>query len=259
MEEAITRRNHTGAGELISRQEVELRLGDRLSEDLLGDAKLRHTLQSLDSLHSTLTGRHGRASHLNGEETSVTVGQVLSNNLGARGIGRSLGENAEARSPLDARLAAKQSAQDSDVGFVGGEVGAGEGDNHSIGTGQRSSLLTTIVLRWLGEERQRAVGGRSLDIPEERLDPLAQAGLAGAVGDNRDVRLGIDTLSERGDRVLVQVWSQRCRVGWVNGGTETFVEGDCVSVIQSLGQGTLGGLLLLQLQDMLDLLVEFVG
>lgn len=37
------------------------------------------------------------------------------------------------------------------------------------------------------------------------------------------------------------------------------MEGDRVSIVQSLGQGTVGGLLLLQVQDMLDLFVEFVG
>lgn len=196
VEEAVTRRNHTSAGELISGQEVELRLGNGLSQNLFSNTRLRHALQSLDSLQGTLTDRHRRASDLNSEETSVAVGQVLGNDLSAGGSSRSLCEETEARSPFDAGLTAEESGQDSNVGFVGGQVVAWEGDDHGVSTRQRGSLLTTIVLRGLGEERKGALGGGILNVPEEGLDPLAQAGLCSSVGNNRNVRLSVNTLGK---------------------------------------------------------------
>lgn len=258
MDQAVTRRNHTSASQLVGGQEVELGLSNGLGQNLLGGARLSNALQGLDSLLGALAHRSCGASDLDGQETSVGVGEVLGQDGGALGGSRCLGEEAEAGSPLDAGLTAEQSGEDGNIGLVGVQVGAGESDDQGVAAGQGGPLLTTVVLGCLGVQLETA-GRRGRDVPEEGLDPLGQAGLSGSVGNDGDVLLGVDGLGKGSDGVLGQVGAKRRRAGRVDGGTETLVEGNGVRGVEGLGQSVVFLLGLLQVQDPLDLLVELVG
>lgn len=247
VDQAVAGSNHTVASQLVGRQEVEFGLGNSLGQDLLCDAGLGNTLQGLDSLLGARLDCLRRTGDLNGQETSVGVSKVLGHNSGARRGSRSLGKKAETRRPLNAGLATEQGGQDSNVGLIGGEIEPGETNDQSVGASQRSSLLAAVVLGGLDEQLVRA-GGRSWHVPEEGIDPLGQAALGCAVGDDRDVGLSVDGRRELGNGVLAQVGAERGRAGGVDGGAQALVKGNSVGVVKGLGEGVMGKLVLLQLQ-----------
>lgn len=258
VDQAITRRNDSSASQLVGGQKVELGLGDGLGQDLGGDTRLSNALDSLDSLLSALAHCRGGTGDLDGQETGIGVGEVLSLDGSTLGGSGSLGEEAEAGRPLDAGLTAEQGGEDGSLGLVGMQVGAGECDDQGVGAGKRRALLTTVVLGSLGVQLETA-GRRGWDVLEEGLNPLGQVGLGGTVGNDRDVGLGVDGLGEGSDGVLGQVRAKRCGAGRVEGGAETLVEGDSMRGVEGLGQGVVSLLGLLEVQDRLDLLVELVG
>lgn len=255
--QAVARRNHTRASQFVGRQQVELRLGNGLGQNVLGDTRLSNALDSLNSLLSTLANSSRRSRNLDREQAGVGVCQVLGHNGGARGGSGGLRQQGEARRPLDVGLAAKEGRQDGKVGLVGGEVETGESEDQSIGASERRALLAAVVLGGLGEELERACR-RGGDVLEERLDPLRQVCLGGAIGNDSDIGLGVNSRGKVGNRVLAEVGAERGRARRVNRGTETLVEGDGVGVIESLRQGVVGEFALLQLQNVCNLLVELV-
>lgn len=252
MDQVGTGVDDANTANLAAGKESELGLGNSLDQNLLGDTALSNALERLDgSLGSLLDGR-GLAVDLDGEETSIRVGVVGGLGLGTGG--GSLGQEGEAGRPLDGGLAAEETGKDGSLGAAGTEGGTGESDNNRVLADGGDALLTTVVL---GGDVVEGAGALGRDGLEEGLDPLLEAVLAGTVGDNGDVGLGVGSGGKVGNGLLVQVGVDGCAWGGIERGTEARVESDGVGGIEGNGGGVHLGLLLVN--DILDLLVELVS
>lgn len=118
-----------------------------------------------------------------------------------------------------------------------------------------NTLLTTVVLGRLGWELTAALGR---DIAEELTNPLAQLGLVGAVGDNRDVLLGVGGGCKLADGLLVQVATEGSVESWVEGCSKTAVESNTVDGIGSDLSSVGICPLLVEVDRWVDLLEEFM-
>lgn len=246
--------DEASAGNLAGGEEVELGLGDSLGEVLLGDTTSSDGLETLDSLNGDLADGGTLAGDLDGEETSIGVGVVVSKGLGA-GVGSGgLGEEAETGGPLDVGNTAEETDKDGSLGVGDAKGSTGEGNDDGVLAVLGNALLTTKVLGGGSVQVAGAGGGNTL---EEGLNPLLETGLAGAIGDNGDVGLVVGEVGEGGDRVLVEVGRGRGVDGRVEGGTEAAVESDVVGGIEGDGGRVELGLLLVD--AVLDELVELVG
>ena len=254
MDEVGTGVDETGSADLAPSKEIELGLGDRLGQVLLGDGALGDALESLDRLLGGLSDGRGGAVDLDGQQAGIRVGVVGGGYVGTRSAGGGLGQEAEARSPLDVGLAAEESDEHVDLGRAGGERSTREAENQRVGALLGDTLLTTVVLGGGRGQLGRRRLGNGL---EERFDPLGQPDLVGTVGDDGDVGLGVGSLGEGRNGVLVQVARDGSGGGRVEGGAETVVEGNGVGGIQSEGRGVDLGLL--EMNDPLDILVELEG
>ena len=248
--------NDAGAAGLANRQKVELGIGNGLGDILLRDVAIGNALDGLDGLLGGLLDATGGAGDLDGEETSVRVGVVVSGGRDAGRAGSGLGKEREAGVPLDVALATEQGSKDGDLGLVVGQGGAGESDDVGILSGTAGARLAAEVLGGGRVEAQVARAGRGNGL-EEGLAPLGELGLSGTVGDKGDVALVVDSLGEACDSVLVHVGAERSGARRVEGRTEAGVERDRVSGIKGDSGGVDLGLL--QVQNMLDLLVELEG
>lgn len=246
--------NETSAGNLAGREEVELGLGDSLGEVLLGDTTSSDSLETLDSLNGDLADGGTLAGDLDGEETSIGVGVVGGEGLGAGVGGGGLGEEAETGGPLDVGGTAEETDEDGSLGLAGAKSSTGEANDDGVLAVLGNALLTTKVLGG-GSVQVAGAGGRNT--LEEGLNPLLETGLAGTVGDNGNVGLVEGEVGEGGDRVLVEVGRGRGVDGRVEGRTEAVVESDVVGGIE--GDGGRVELGLLGVDAVLDELVELVG
>lgn len=258
MDETGTGQQNAGATSAGLLEQVELGVGDGLGHVLLADGASGDGLKGLDGLLSSLANRGGGTRQLDGQKTSVRVGLVGGDNGETRSSGSGLGQEAEARGPLDGGLTTEKGSQNLDLGLGASGVGSGEGNHNGVARGVASSLLTTKVLGGLSLEGLSAAGG-SRNALEELVNPLGQGLRASTVGDNGNVGLGVDDIGEAGNVLLVDVLLEGSSGGGVQGGTETRVEGHGVSVVQSEAGnvGVDGGLLVGQ--DSFNLLVELVG
>lgn len=244
--------------ELALLESVELGVGNGLGDVLLGDGTAGDALERLDGLLSSLADRGSLAGELDGQETGVRVGDVGGLDGKTRQAGGGLGEQAEARSPLDGGLAAEERSENSKLGLGARDVSAREGNDHGVAGGVAGTLLATVVLGGLGLERLAALG-RGGQLTEELTGPAGQRLGRGAVSDEGNVGLGVDNVGEAGNVLLVHVLLVGGRSRGVDGGTEARVESDRVGVVQSDG-GSIGGESgLLEAEDALNLLVELVG
>lgn len=244
--------------ELVGVQGGELGVGNGLLDILLADVAAGDALENLDGLLGALADGGGGTGKLDGQEAGVGVGEVGGVDREARGAGGGLGEEAEARSPLDGGLAAEEGGENGNLRLGRVDARAGESNDDGVSGAAARSLLTTKVLAGLGLEGLAASGGRG-DVLEELANPLGEGVGSGTVGDDGDVGLGVDNVGEAGNVLLVQVLLVGSRRTGVEGGTETSVEGDGVGVIEGNGGGIgiEGGLL--GVEDTLDILVELVG
>lgn len=246
--------DETSAGNLAGGEEVELGLGDSLGEVLLGDTTSGDGLKTLDGLDGDLADGLTLAGDLDGEETSIGVGVVGGESLGAGVGGGGLGEKAETGGPLDVGGTAEETDEDGSLGLVGAKGGTGETDDDGVLAVLGDALLTTKVLGGGGVQVAGAGGGNTL---EEGLNPLLETGLAGTIGDNGNVGLVVGNVGEGGDGVLVEVGRGRGVDGRVEGRTEAVVESDVVGGIE--GDGGRVDPSLLVVDAVLDKLVELVG
>lgn len=238
---------------LAAREKSELGLGNSLDQLLLRDTALGNGLESLDRLLSDLLDGRSLARDLDSQEASIRVGVVGGPGDSAGGGSGGLGEEREAGRPLDVGLAAEEACKNGGLRLTGTEGSAGEGNDHRVAGNAGDTSLTTVILGGGGAEGR--AGDR--DGLEEGLNPLLKSSLAGAVGDNGDVGLGVGRLSESGNGVLVQVGVNGSAGSRVDGGTEAGVESNRVGGIEGNGRGADPGLL--EVDDILDLLVELVG
>jgi hypothetical protein len=241
-----------GTAAISTRENGKLGLGNRLGQVLLRDTALGHALEGLDGLLSGLADSTSRAVDLDGKQTGIRVSVVGSLRGGSRGGG--LGQQGKARSPLDVGLAAEQGNKDGGLGLVGVEGGTREGNDERILARAGNALLAAVVLGRRAGQGVLGLGGNRL---EERLDPLGQPGLAGTIGDDGNVGLGVGERGESGNVVLVQVRRDRGVGRRIEGSTKAGVEGSRVGGIE----GNSGGvdLSLLEVDDVLDLLMVLVG
>ena len=246
--------DETSAGNLAGGEEVELGLGDSLGEVLLGDTTSSNSLETLDGLNGDLADGGTLAGDLDGEETSIGVGVVGGEGLGAGVGGGGLGEKAETGGPLDVGGTAEETDEDGSLGLAGAKGNTGETDDDGVLSVLGNALLTTEVLGGSVVQVAGAGGGNTL---EEGLNPLLETGLAGTVGDNGNVGLVVGEVGEGSDRVLVQVGRGRGVDGRVEGRAEAVVESDGVGGIE--GNGGRVELSLLGVDAVLDELVELVG
>ena len=244
--------------ELCSVESIELGAGDRLGNLLLGHGAVGNALQSLNGSLGTGTNRGSRARQLNSQEAGIRVRNVGSRHVQANHVRGGLGEQAVAGRPLDGGLAAEESGQDSDLGLGRSVGGPRESNDHGIATGVGCALLTTVVL---GRSSVKLLArlGRGLHVIEELADPLGDILRAGAVGDEGKRRLGVDSIGEASNVLLVQVLLGRRRRGGVDGGTQTSVEGNRVGVVEGEGSNVVVEVVLLDAQNRLNLLVELVS
>lgn len=247
-----------GAAGLVGVESSELGVGNSLRNVLLADGTLRNALEDLDSLLSTLADGGGGTGELDGQETGIRVGEAGGGNGETGSASSGLGEKAEAGSPLDAGLAAEEGSEDGDLGLGGAVAGTGEGDDDRVSGGVALSLLTTKVLAGLGLEGLAASRG-SRNLLEELTNPLGDGLGGGAIGNEGDVGLGVDNISEAGDVLLVQVLLVGAGAGRVERRTETGVEGNGVGVVEGDGSDVVAELSLLGAEGSLDILVELVG
>lgn len=239
-------------------QNVELGVGNGLGNVILADAAIGNALQGLASLLSTLTDRGSVAGQLNGQQTSIRVSQVRGRDGETRGSSSGLGEEAEARGPLDGRLSTKKSSQDGNLRLGASSIGSRESNDHSIATRMASSLLTAVVLGSLSLKGLAALGG-SRNILEELANPVGQGISGGTIGNNSDVGLGVDNVGVAGNVLFVQVLLDGRRGRGVDGSTEAVVEGNGMGVVEgeSSNVGIEGGLL--EVENSFDVFVELVG
>lgn len=239
---------------LAAREEVKSRLGDGLDDVLLGNRAVNDALESLDGLLGDLGNRRSGTGDLDGEETSIGVGDVGSGRASARSRGSDLGQKAETRRPLDAGFTAKEAGEDSDLGLAGAEGSAGESNDDRVGALLGDTSLAAVVLG--GRLGNLGFGCRRHAL-EEGLNPPGQTRLTGTVSDNGDVGLGVGSLSKGGNGVLVEVRGDRGLGRRVEGCAKTAVESDGVGGIEGDSGSINAGLL--QVNDVLNLLVELVG
>lgn len=244
--------------ELTLLESVELGVRNSLCDVLLGDGAAGNALEGLDGLLGSLADRGSLAGELDGQKTGIRVSHVGSLDGKTRQAGGGLGQQAEARSPLDGRLAAEERGEDGKLGLGASDVSAREGNDHRVAGGMAGALLTTEVLGGLGLERLAALG-RGGQLTEELTGPARQGLGRSAVSDEGNVGLGVDNVREAGNVLLVHVLLVGGRGRRVEGGTETRVESDRVGVVQSDG-GSIGGESgLLEAENALNFLVELVG
>lgn len=239
-------------------QGVELGVGNGLGNILLGNSARGNALENLDGLLGALADGGGRARELNSQETGVRVGEVGGRDGETGSAGGGLGEEAEARGPFDAGLAAEKGGKDGNLGLGRVVAGAGESNDDGVASSVARSLLTTEVLAGIGLQGLAASRG-SGHVLEELADPLGEGIGSGAIGDDSDVGPGVDNVGEAGNVILVQVLLEGSRGSRVQGGTQTRVEGDGVGVVEG-DSGDIGiESDLLEAENALNLLVEFVG
>lgn len=256
MHEAGSSLEDARSTELSLLKGVELGVGNSLGDVLLAHRAIRDALERLSGVLGGLANSGGRASKLNSQQAGVGVSEVGGRDGEASRPGGGLGEQAEARSPLDRGLATQQSSEDGNLGLRAVAVGAGEGDDHGVATSVVRPLLAAVVLGRLNLEGLAALrAGR--DVLEELANPLGQGVGRRTVGDDSNVGLGVDDVGVASNVLLVQVLlgSRQRRV---YGGAEAGVEGDGVGVVE--GQSGHIGVesSLLEVQDTLNILVELV-
>lgn len=120
------------------------------------------------------------------------------------------------------------------------------------------SLLATIVLGSLSLERLAALGAGG-DVLEELSDPAGESLGGGAVGDEGNVGLGVDNIRVAGNVLLVEVLLVGGRSVGGQGRSKAGVEGNGVGVVEGNGGDVVVVDGLLQVQNTLNLLVEFMG
>ena len=239
---------------LAGRQKVELGLGNGLDHILLPNLALGNALQSLNRLLRRFPDGTPGAGNLDGKETAIRVRVVGSLDLRAGVRRRNLGEDTEAGRPLDRRLAAEEADQNGGFGAAGAESGAGEGDDDRVDTIPSNSRFSAVVFGRIRAELALGLGG---DLLEEGLEPLLETTLAGTVGNDGNVGLGVGRLGESGDVVLVQVGSNGRFGRGVKRVTKASMEGNGVGGVE--GDAIVADLGLLLPDDTLDLLVKLVG
>lgn len=238
-----------------------LGVSNSLGEVLLADVALGNALDGLDGLGDRVANGLSRAGDVDSQKTSVGVGSVVSRDVDARGSRRGLGEEREARGPLDGRLPAEESCEDSNLRLVrrpGGErARAREGEDKGIRLIQvRDALLTTVVLR---SGRRQSLARLSIrDVVEELADPLGQISLVDTVADNGKVGLAVSSTAESGNSLLIDILGERGVVGEARRVSEAAVEGNRVrGVVGNLG-GVVLGSGLSDVRDVVDFLGELV-
>lgn len=218
------------------------------------------------NLHSLLAGRVnlvGLSGDGDGEETRVGVCVVLGRGANLREALGGLGQEREARGPLDGRLPAKERGEDGDLGPVAtGAEGAGtrECNHEGIAGLRRDTLLAAKVLRgdvWL--DAVLAGTGRAGEFLEELTNPLRHVSRVGAAADKGNVGLRISLLGEFGESIHIEVllnWDVEARDDVL---TQTAVEsqavGDIVSQSLCVGRNSI----LLKPQELDNMLVQFMG
>jgi hypothetical protein len=122
----------------------------------------------------------------------------------------------------------------------------------------RCSLLTTIVLGSLNLQGLAALRSRG-NILEELTNPLREILGRSTLSNESDVRLGVNDVGVASNVLLVQVLLVGSRGSRIDGGTQTDMEGDGVSVVEgeSVDIGIEGSLL--EMENSLNILVELVG
>lgn len=233
MQDGRTGSRDAGATGLLGGQRIEAGLGNSLGNILLGGRATGNGLEDLDGSISSRANSGGRlASDLQGQQAGIRVSQVAGDHLGAVDASRGLGQQGEARGPLNVRLATEQSSQDLN-GSVGGVQAAGrEGNDDSVARGGLDAVLAAKVLGGGAGEGAAGVGG----LLEELVNPLAQGNLGSAIGNQGKVGAGVGGAGELGDTGVAQVAAEgRGRRG-VQGLTQAGVEGNGVDSIQGGGQ-----------------------
>lgn len=233
--------------------------GTRLSllDVLALDVATRDLLQSLDSLRGSTRDVLGGTADGDGKKAGIGVDEALGVDLRAGEVLAGLGEEREARGPLDLGLAAEEGTKDGDlrlVGATGVGAGAGEGDDNGVLAGVGDTLLTTIVL---GLGRLESLRGRG-DAGEELVDPLGQLALLGAVGDNGKVALAVGLRGKLGDGLGLEVLAIGGRGGGDERGAQATVEGETVNGVQSKLAGVGEALLVGEVDERDNLFVENV-
>ena len=261
----LARVDNAGADEVESRlpqlgliEGVELGVGNSLGNVLLGYLAVGNALQGLDSSLSTLTDRSGSTRQLNSEETSIGVRDIRGGEREAGDVRRGLGEEAVSGRPLDGRLTTQQGGQHGNLGLGRSVAGAGEGDDHGVSTGVACPLLTAVVLGSLRTELLAGLG-RGRYILEELANPLGQVLGSSAISHESQVGLHVDSVREAGNVLLVHVLAIRRGRRGVDRGAEAIVEGDGVGVVESDSRDIVVEAVLLESQNALNVLMEFVG
>lgn len=167
---------------------------------------------------------------------------------------RGLGQQGEARGPLDVGLAAKQGSQDLDGGVGGVQAAGGEGNNDSVARGGLDAVLAAEVLGGGAGEGTAGVGG----LLEELINPLAQGNLGSAIGNQGEVGAGVGGAGELGDTGVAQVAAKGRGRREVQGLTQAGVEGNGVGSVQGGGQVVGRVLGLLDVEGGLDVLGQLV-
>lgn len=145
-----------------------------------------------------------------------------------------------------------------DLGRRSVEVRARESEDQRVSCSVCGTLLTTVVLGSSRVQRKLARGGGGTGL-EELLSPSGYVGGGSAIGNNRDVGLGVGRIGIVGDGVFVDVGLNRSGGGKLARGTKSMVESHGVGSVESEGCRVRGYQLLLVSECLLDFLVVLVG
>ena len=244
-------------------QRLELGIRNGLLDVFCSDLSARNLANGADRGRGCHSHALRRARDRNVKQSGVRVRCVCSADIGAGTRSFGLREQREARGPLDAGLPAQEGCEDLEFRLVCRSRGEGrravECQDHGVSSIVRDALLTAIVSRGgtLGggkgfRRARRAVG-------EELLDPIAEIGMRGAVGDDDNVGLGVGDLREGLQALNGEVFCQRGRRGRMKGCAEATVEGNTVGRVESEGFGRAKEVFLRYLDDREDFFVEFMA
>ena len=254
----------TGFERLDGLQSTELGVGSGLLDFFRGDFTSSDLLEHVDH------GLAGR-SHLadvtgqgDGQQPGVGVGVVGGRDLQLLDVLGGLREQREARGPFDGGLAAQQRRQHRHGRLVacGAEgTGAREGQHEGVAGLAGDPLLASVVFRravvlHLVRAGAAARAGQAL---EELADALRQVRRRRARADQCDVGLGVRVLGEFRHGLRVQVLVRRRGANGRDACAQSAVEGQSVGRVDSNGLGVRREEVLLQLEEVDDVLVQFVG
>lgn len=242
-------------------ESTELGQSSGLLDLLVGNLTSSNLLDSISDVLAGSGDLAGISGKRNSEETGVRVGVALGRDTELSEALGGLGQEREARGPLDGRLATKEGSEDSNLGLVarGPEcAGAGEANHDSVFGLVGDALLTTVVLRGTLVLDLVLAGGASGRKPlEELTNPPRKLRGVGAAADESNVGLGVGILGELGESLDGEVFLKRD--GGVRGDvvTETAVESQAVGGIDTKVLGVSRDSLLSELEEVGNELVQF--